>query len=75
MLLALALFAASQSVHPPDRAPVVIDMDAQVIEGSVYGPNDHVVAVRLSHKFKSLIELRRSFSRELLASAAQIPPK
>jgi hypothetical protein len=56
----------------PEQRRTVIDMDADVIEGSLHQPDHAVVRAPTRNKFKSLIELRKEFRREVLASAARL---
>ena len=78
----LATVALSISLGTPAQAqPVVIDMDADVIEGSgscrAFGCRLHPPDVVLTLKapkttHRNLIRIRRSFAQELLASASKI---
>ena len=64
---------AQQQVPAKAPKPVIFNMDEDVVEASVYGPHDTPVIVHNKHVFKSLIELRRSFAKELLATADHLP--
>lgn len=73
MLLALAAPALAQKapVVGPDKR-TVIDMDEDVIEGVLRAP-DAVVLVRSdTRNFRSLIQVRKDFRKEILASGAQL---
>ena len=72
-LLALAAPALAQKapVAGPDKR-TVIDMDEDVIEGMLRAP-DAVVLVRSdTRNFRSLIQVRKDFRKEILASGAQL---
>ncbi len=76
-LLALAGPAAAQALG--SKAPVengqkrtVIDMEADVIEGTLKAPDVVVIPEPIHQKFRSLIQLRSDFRREILASGAQL---
>jgi hypothetical protein len=75
-LVILAMFASStafaQKAERPEERRTIIDMDADVIEGTLKTP-DHVVLKSPHHnKFRSLIQIRKEFRREVLASAEQL---
>ena len=63
--------SAQEKTHPVPPV-IIIDMDESIIEASVNGPNDHMVATHAHKQFKSLIQVRKSFSKELLATASQL---
>ncbi|OGQ18379.1 MAG: hypothetical protein A2138_00435 [Deltaproteobacteria bacterium RBG_16_71_12] len=76
-LLALAGPAAAQAFGP--RSPVVngekrivIDMEADVIEGTLKAPDVVVIPEPTHRKFRSLIQVRSDFRREILTSGAQL---
>ena len=71
MLLSAAL-AQAQTQAPPAERRVVINMDDDVIEGSTLGPAGHIVPSRPATKSKSLIQLRKDFRREVLASGSRL---
>ena len=68
--------APAASTHAPPtptstytQKPVVFDFTADVIEASPHGPNDSEFTKKRDVKFKNLIQIRRSFEKELLSSA------
>jgi hypothetical protein len=73
LVLGTVVLAAGSSLaqtREPIAPTVVIDMDADVIEADPSrAPKDTVVFKRSPHKFKSLIQVRQRFTREILASA------
>ena len=73
-MLALVLTLALQTppTSPPHERRTIIDMDADIIEASPLGPKDTVVLAHPRPGFRSLIQVRASFARELLASEAQL---
>jgi hypothetical protein len=74
-LLCVASAAAAQieSRNGAGQRRVVLDMDADVIEGAVLTvPDVPVVRHHPRPTHKNLIQVRKSFSQELLASASKI---
>lgn len=69
-LLSLAVPALAQV--QPARPPVTIDMDEDVIEGSLHTPDVLLRPTGPKSTHRSLIRIRQSFSQELLASALKI---
>lgn len=77
LVLAWSTAAAAQTgaaLAPPARAPgpVLIDMDADVIEGRLDQPDVVLIPPRTPTRFRSLIQMRKSFAREMLASVGQL---
>ena len=73
LLAALALSTLAQTASSQARPAVVFDMDAEVIEGAVLTvPDVPVVRTAPRHRHESLIRVRASFAREMLASASRI---
>lgn len=70
--LALAAPAVAQTATAGARPPVVLNMDEDIIEGVTFGPQDTVIRERPKPTHKSLIQIRKSFAPELLASVAKI---
>jgi hypothetical protein len=80
-LLGVAL-AASLGAAPtaraqaePPRGPerrVVIDMEQDVIEGRLDQPDTVVLTRPTVRKFRTLIEIRRDFRKEVLASGERL---
>lgn len=71
--LVLAAPAQAQQRAAPDPARrTVIDMDGDVIEGTLKAPDGIVVHPPIRNQFRSLIQLRTDFRREVLASCAQL---
>ncbi len=71
--LALAVPARAQDggAQGPARR-TVIDMEQDVIEGSLKAPDGLVVLPPIRNKFRSLIQVRADFRKEVLASGAQL---
>jgi hypothetical protein len=70
-VLLAAAGAQAQATHAGDRR-VVLNMDEDVIEGAVLNPKTQVIGVRTDPKHKSLIQLRKDFRREVLASGSHL---
>ena len=68
-----AALAQTESRGPAGERRVVLDMDADVIEGAVLTvPDVPLAGHRPRPTHKNLIQVRKSFSQELLASASKI---
>lgn len=72
VVTAFAMPALAQKAPTP-VAPVVFNMDEDLIEGAVLtAPDVPVVATRARPTFRNLIQVRSSFAPELLASASKL---
>ena len=74
---AVAMPALAQKAAAPTPvapvAPVVFNMDEDLIEGVVLtAPDVPVVGARARPAFRNLIQVRSSFAPELLASASKL---
>ncbi|MCC7074591.1 MAG: hypothetical protein IT383_25005 [Deltaproteobacteria bacterium] len=82
VLIMVALGCTSLALASPAQAQesgrqgadrrTVIDMGEDVIEGSLRAPDGIVVPPPIRNQFRSLIQLRQDFRREILASGAQL---
>lgn len=73
LALGLAPKAAAQSPEPQaTERRVVIDMGEDVIEGRLNVPDGMQVHGRNTNKFRSLIQVRTDFRKEILASSGQL---
>jgi hypothetical protein len=72
--IALAVVAQVKPAPPPqhERRPVVIDLDADIIECELPKPSELLVRERPKAHFESLIKVRKSFEHELLASVGSM---
>lgn len=75
----LALAAPAMAQGQAHKEPVtgaerrtVIDMELDVIEGTLKAPDVLVIPEPIRLKFRSLIQVRSDFRREILASGAQL---
>ena len=68
--VALSIFLGKPALA--QAQPVVIDMDADVIEGSLHTPDVVLTPKAPKTTHRNLIRVRRSFAQELLASASKI---
>lgn len=71
-LVVTALAFAAPAVAQTARPPVVLNMDEDIIEGVTFGPHDTVIRERPKPTHKSLIQIRKSFTQQLLASVSKI---
>lgn len=75
-LLSMASSALAQSETKRDRVIVsrrtIINLNAQLIEGAVQGPEMTTIFVSHRPRFGPAIRLRHSFRGELLGSAADL---
>ena len=70
---ALAQKAPAAPTRVTPVAPVVFNMDEDLIEGVVLtAPDVPVVGARARPAFRNLIQVRSSFAPELLASASKL---
>lgn len=73
-----ALFAFAQptaaQVGPAQGSErrAIIDMDEDVIEGRLKVPDEVLVLRPTARKFRSLIQIRADFRKEVLASGSQL---
>ena len=71
LLFASAALAQDNGARPEERR-VVYDMDAEVIEGGLDRPDTVVLPAPVKRKFRSLIQIRKEFRREVLATASAL---
>jgi hypothetical protein len=75
-LVILSVFACStafaQTADRPEERRTIIDMDEDLIEGSLKTPDHVVFKGKVRTQFRSLIQIRKEFRREVLASAEQL---
>jgi hypothetical protein len=80
-LVAVTLLAASSSFAQssnttaggrPEERRTTINMDEDVIEGALNVPDHQIVPAHGRRAFRSLIQIRKEFRREVLASADRL---
>ncbi|MDF1562498.1 MAG: hypothetical protein P1V51_05620 [Deltaproteobacteria bacterium] len=70
LLASPALAAAQPAPQPPPVQNVIFDGD--VLEGGLDTPEGSIMTTRPPTRFGSLIELRRDFAAELMASVSEL---
>lgn len=71
LALSAPSLAQSGTAAGPERR-VVIDMEQDVIEGRLAEPDQVLVVRPTARKFRSLIQVRADFRKEVLASGAKL---
>lgn len=71
LALAAPSLAQSGTAAGPERR-VVIDMEQDVIEGRLAEPDQLLLIRPTARKFRSLIQVRTDFRKEVLASGARL---
>jgi hypothetical protein len=72
VIVLLSAVAAQAQVTPAAERRIVINMDEDVVEGAVLTAPIRVTGARTDPKHKSLIQLRKDFRREVLASGSHL---
>ena len=68
--LLIAQSALAQSQPRPHRPPLVIELDPDVIEGERKEPGGEIVVPQATRTFRTVIQLRTEFRREILSSVS-----
>ena len=72
-VLVAATGAFAQVSEAPIARTTIIDMDEDVIDGSIHTPDVVMLKTARGHTFESLIRIRTSFKQEVIGSVAGLP--